>query len=117
MMDGCNWLASIPGYPLKNSMLSIVKIAAEGAGGGVAPLSNHPDMVVYLPSNTDDYSGSYMTSPGRRNIPATLPLWSSLSEKKFIDTLIDDLNKTCSPEGTKIRTSPAVPAGQRCTPQ
>jgi hypothetical protein len=34
MMDGCNWLASIPGYPLKNSMQSIVKIAAEGAGGG-----------------------------------------------------------------------------------
>jgi hypothetical protein len=34
MVDGCNWLASIPDYPLKNSMLSIIKIAAEGAGGG-----------------------------------------------------------------------------------
>jgi hypothetical protein len=33
-MDGCNWLASIPGYPLKNSMQNIAKIAAEGAGGG-----------------------------------------------------------------------------------
>ncbi len=62
-------------------------------GGGAVPLSNHPDMVVYLPSTTDDYSGSYLTSPGRRNIPATLPLWSSLSEKKFIDSLIEDLNK------------------------
>jgi hypothetical protein len=50
-------------------------------------------MVVYLPSNTDDYSGSYLTSPGRRTIPATLPPWSSLSEKKFIDSLIEDLNK------------------------
>jgi hypothetical protein len=62
-------------------------------GGGTVPLSSHPDMVVYLPSNTDDYSGSYLTSPGRRNIPANLPPWSSFSEKKFIDSLIEDLNK------------------------
>jgi hypothetical protein len=43
--------------------------------------------------HTDDYSSSYLTSPGRRNIPAAFPPWSSLSEKKFLDTLIEDLNK------------------------
>jgi hypothetical protein len=92
-MDGCNWLANMPGYPLKKSMQTLANIVIERSGVGGAPLSNHPDTVVYLPSNTDDYSGAYHTSPGRRNIPAATPPWSSLSEKKFLDALLDDLNK------------------------
>ena len=43
VMDGCNWLANIPGYPLKKTMQTIAKIVVEGSGVGGAPLSNHPD--------------------------------------------------------------------------
>ncbi len=93
IMDGCNWLCNIPSYPLKNSMKSVMKIVNEGAGGGTVPLSNRDDQVVYLPANTDDYSGAYMTSPGRCNIPATTPPWTGMSEKKFVDELIGDLNR------------------------
>jgi hypothetical protein len=92
-MDGCSWLCNIPNYPLKKSMQTVMNIVNEGAGGRTAPLSNRDDQVIYLPANTDDYSGAYLTSPGRRNIPATTPPWTGMSEKKFLDDLIGDLNR------------------------
>ncbi len=93
IMDGCSWLCNIPSYPLKKSMQTVINIINEGAGGETAPLSNRDDQVIYLPANTDDYSGAYLTSPGRRNIPATTPPWSRMSEKKCLDELIGDLNR------------------------
>jgi uncharacterized membrane protein YgcG len=64
-----------------------------GGGGGSVPLSVHYDRVVYLPTNTDDYSGSFVTSPGRSTIPAQCLPWSSYDEKKFVSSLLDGLNK------------------------
>jgi hypothetical protein len=49
--------------------------------------------VVYLPTNTDDYSGTFMNSPGQSTIPASLAPWSSYDEKKFVTPLLDVLNK------------------------
>jgi hypothetical protein len=51
-------------------------------------LTVHYDRVLYLPSNTDDYSGNFVTSPGRRTIPANCPAWSSYDEKKFVTSLL-----------------------------
>ncbi len=81
IMDGCSWLCNIPSYPLKNSMRTLMNIVNEGAGGGTAPLSNRDDQIIYLHANTDDYSGSYLTSMGGRNIPAATPPWSGMLEK------------------------------------
>jgi hypothetical protein len=93
IMDGCSWLCNIPSYPLKKCMQTVMNIVNEGAGSGTAPLSNRDDQVIYLPANTDDYSGAYLTSPGRRNIPATTPPWTGMSEKKFLDDLIGNLSR------------------------
>jgi hypothetical protein len=40
-----------------------------------------------------EYTGAYVTSAGRSNIPASLPVFDSKTEKKFIKTLISDLNQ------------------------
>jgi hypothetical protein len=62
-----------------------------GEGRGI--LSVHYDLPIYLPHSFDSYDGSYFTSPGRCNIPACIPPWTSATEKKFLDSLLDDLNK------------------------
>jgi hypothetical protein len=64
-----------------------------GVGGRMTPLSTYYYKIVYLPSTTEDYAGSYVNSPGRSSIPASLAPWSSLVEKRFVNTLLEDLNK------------------------
>ncbi len=93
-MDGCSWLTHMPGYPLQKSMKVISdEIMKNSGGGGRGILSVHYDMPVFLPYSWDSYDGCYLTSPGRCNIPACLPLWVTTTEKKFLDTVLDDLNK------------------------
>jgi hypothetical protein len=67
ILDGCRWLTGIAGYPVKDAMRQVFKVVGEsvvGGGGSTVPLSVHYDRVVYLPSNTDDYSGTFVTRPG-----------------------------------------------------
>jgi hypothetical protein len=73
LLDRCGWLASIAGYPLKSAMQTVIKIVKEGSGVGTAHVNNNSDTVIYLPRSTDNYSSAFMTSPGRRNIPACTP--------------------------------------------
>ncbi len=71
-------------------MRLVAKVVGEsvvGGGGSTVPLSVHYDRVVYLPSNTDDYTGTFVT------IPAHCSPWSSYDEKKFVTSLLDGLNK------------------------
>jgi uncharacterized membrane protein YgcG len=84
------------GYPVKDAMKVISKVIGESVGGGgesMPSLTIHYDRVIYLPANTEDYSGNFVTSPGRRTIPANCPAWSSYDEKKFITALLEGLNK------------------------
>jgi hypothetical protein len=58
-LDGCHWLSGIAGYPVKEAMRLVAKVVGEcvvGGGGSTVPLSVHYDRVVYLPSNTGDYT-------------------------------------------------------------
>ncbi len=64
-----------------------------GGGGGRGILSVHYDIPMFVPYSWDSYDGSYFTSPGRCNILACTPLWDSATEKKFQDSVLDDLNK------------------------
>jgi uncharacterized membrane protein YgcG len=92
--DGCCWLSNMPGYSLQKSMGVIKEEIQKGSGGEMRGiLSVHYDLPIFLPHTFDSYDGSYLTSPGRCNIPACSPPWTSATEKKFIDTLIEDLNK------------------------
>jgi hypothetical protein len=94
ILDCCNWLMYMPGYPLKGSMeairVEIERIGKEGGGG--AGLTTHHDAVVFLPDSLGEYEGRFVTSAGRCNIPAPIPPWNSQTEKKFLDHLIADLN-------------------------
>ncbi len=66
------------GYPVKDAMKVVSKVVGESAGGGggsTVVLTVHYDRVVYLPSNTDDYTGTLVTSPGRCTIPANCSPW------------------------------------------
>jgi hypothetical protein len=86
ILDGCHWLTGIAGYPVKEAMRLVAKVVGEsvvGGGGSTVPLSVHYDRVVHLPSNTDDYSGTFVTSPGRCTIPAHCSPWSSYDEKNL----------------------------------
>jgi hypothetical protein len=66
IVDGCNWLTHMPGYPLQKSMKVISdEIMKNSGGGGRGILSVHYDMPVFLPYSWDSYDGCYLTSPGR----------------------------------------------------
>jgi len=87
------------GYPVKDAMKVISKVISEtvvGGGGSMPSLTVHYDRVLYLPSNTDDYTGNFVTSPGRRTIPANCSPWSSYDEKIFVTSLLEGLNKNKS---------------------
>ncbi len=95
-MDGSHWLSNMAGYPVKDAMKLISKVISEtavGGGGSMPSLTVHYDRVLCLPSNTDDYTGNFVTSPGRRTIPANCAPWSSYDEKKFVTSLLEGLNK------------------------
>jgi hypothetical protein len=47
---------------------------------------------VLLPHDLENYEGTYIISPGRPGIPASLPSWSQADEKKILDSLILELN-------------------------
>jgi len=57
-------------------------------GGG----ATHFDRPVLLPHDLENYEGTYIVSPGRPGIPASLPSWSQADEKKVLDSLIRELN-------------------------
>jgi hypothetical protein len=90
-----------------------------GVGGRLTPLSTHYDKIVYLPSTTEDHAGSYLNSPGRSSIPASLAPWSSLVEKRFVNTLLEDLNKNLlagrdsEPNLSRSATRPAMYTAMR----
>jgi hypothetical protein len=92
--EGCCWLSKMPGYSPQNTMGLISEEILKSSGGeGRGILSVHYDLPVYLPHSFDSYDGSYLMIPGRCNIPACIPPWTSATEKKFLDCLLDDLNK------------------------
>jgi hypothetical protein len=51
-----------------------------------------PHENIYLPYEFDDYRGQFVQSPGRPDYLASLPVWSQETEKKFVVSLIQDLN-------------------------
>jgi hypothetical protein len=53
----------------------------------------HYDRPISLPVSLDEYVCVQKISPGRPGIPAELPPWSQTDEKKFVETLILDLNR------------------------
>ncbi len=59
-------------------------------GGGVTHFFHRP---ILLPYNLESYDGSYVTSPGRPGIPASVPAWSQADDKIYLDLLISDLNE------------------------
>jgi hypothetical protein len=60
-------------------------------GGGGA---THYDRPILLPFTLErSYDGKYVTSPGRPSIPASVPAWSQVDEKKYLDLLISELNE------------------------
>jgi hypothetical protein len=90
MLDSCIWLAGTPGYPLSETQKVIVDMIMEDeeGEGGVT----HLDRPVLLPHDLENYEGTYIISPGRPGIPASLPSWSQADEKKILDSLILELN-------------------------
>jgi hypothetical protein len=91
MLDSCIWLAGTPGYPLSETQKVIVDMIMEDeeGEGGVT----HFDRPVLLPHDLENYEGTYIISPGRPGIPASLPSWSQADEKKILDSLILELNE------------------------
>ena len=73
ILDSCKWLASLPAYPLKGSMRTIVATIEDYAKGEGVPLSCHHDTVAYLPHSLSEYEGAHVTSAGRSNIPPASP--------------------------------------------
>jgi hypothetical protein len=49
--------------------------------------------IVFLPHSFDNYDSTYVTSPGRGNIPACIPPGPPPLKKKIIDATLEDLNK------------------------
>jgi hypothetical protein len=92
ILDCCNWLMHMPGYPLKGSMEAIRVEIEKTAEEGSALLTTHHDAVIFLPDTVDAYEGRYVTSAGGSNIPAEIPPWDTQTEKKFLDKFISDLN-------------------------
>jgi hypothetical protein len=92
ILDCCNWLMHMPGYPLKGSMEAIRVEIEKTAEARTVQLTTHHDAVVFLPDSVDAYEGRYVTSAGRCNIPAEIPPWNTQTEKKFLDKFISDLN-------------------------
>jgi hypothetical protein len=61
---------------------------ARWEGGGV-----HYDRPISLPITLDDYKCEQKISPGQPGIPADLPPWSQTDVKRFLDSLISELNR------------------------
>ena len=119
IVDASIWLGEMHGYPLSESMSTITSITmgkCEVGGEGV-----HYDRPISLPVSLDEYVCVQKISPGRPGIPAELPPWSQTDEKKFLETLILDLNREfitdLDPNSNLSRSSkrpalyPAVRAG------
>jgi hypothetical protein len=71
-----------------STITSITMGKAEGGREG-----DHYDRPISLPVSLDEYICVQKLSPGRPGIPAELPPWSQTDEKKFVETLILDLNR------------------------
>jgi hypothetical protein len=92
ILDCCNWLSHMPGYPLKGSMEAIRVEVEKTSDDNSVTLTTHHDAVVFLPDTVDAYEGRFVTSAGRCNIPAEIPLWDTKTEKTFLDKFVSDLN-------------------------
>ncbi len=78
-----------------------------------------PHENIFLPYAFDDYKGQFVQSPGRPDYMASLPVWSQETEKKFIVSLIQDLNSQLlqdldtDPNFPRSRMRPAMHATLR----
>jgi hypothetical protein len=50
ILDCCNWLMHMPGYPLKGSMEAIHVEIEKTSDGNTVPLMTHHDAVVFFPT-------------------------------------------------------------------
>jgi hypothetical protein len=91
IVDATIWLGEMPGYPLSESMSTITSISMGKCEGGEEGV--HYDRPISLPVSLDEYICVQKISPGRPGIPANLPPWSQTDEKKFVETLVLDLNR------------------------
>ncbi len=48
-----------------------------------APGIDLKDRPILLPFNLESYDGTYVTSPGRPGIPASVPAWSQAMKKNI----------------------------------
>ena len=90
-VDASIWLGEMSSFPLSESMTTITSITMGKAEGGREGV--HYDRPISLPVSLDEYICVQKISPGRPGIPAELPPWSQTDEKKFVETLIQDLNR------------------------
>jgi hypothetical protein len=81
----------MPGFPLSESMSVVTPTILDKAEGGREGV--HYDRPISLPISLDEYICEQKLSPGWPGIPAELPPWSQTDEKKFVETLIQDLNR------------------------
>ena len=91
IVDALIWLGEMHGYPLSESMSTITSITMGKSEGGKEGV--HYDRPISLPVSLDEYICVQKISPGRPGIPADLPPWSQTDEKKFVETLVLDLNR------------------------
>jgi hypothetical protein len=74
---------------------------------------------IFLPYAFDDYKGQFVQSPGRPDYLASQPVWSQETEKKFIVSLVQDLNSQLlqdldtDPNFSRSRMRPAMHATLR----
>ena len=87
IVDGCAWLASMSSYELSGLMCSVRRIVLE-EGGANTVFAVHYSVSVQLPLSLDDYKSEIFRSNGRRDIPASVPVLSLVSERKFVSGLI-----------------------------
>jgi hypothetical protein len=126
ILDLCRWLEDMDGYPLKTATACVAKMADIQEGGGEggsadpAPKTvSFPHENIFLPYAFDDYKGQFVQSPGRPDFLASLPVWSQDTEKKYIVSLIQDLNSQLlqdldtDPNFSRSKTRPAMHATLR----
>jgi hypothetical protein len=123
--DLCGWLENMDEYPLKSAMNFLSKMVnitvSEGGVRGTLPppIVSFPHENIYLPFSFEDYKGLFVQSPGRPDYLASLPVWSMDSEKRFVVSLIQDLNSQLmqdldtDPNFSRSKTRPAMHAALR----
>jgi hypothetical protein len=78
-----------------------------------------PPENICLPLTFEDYKGRFVQSPGRPDYQAVLPVWSMDTEKRFVGSLIQDLNSQLmldldtDPNFSRGKSRPAMHAALR----